>query len=331
MTPLPGQPRPAPSPAGRRFLLIFLDGVGIGADDPTVNPFARIQSSLFPRAMALGETADLAFGGRVKAVDACLGVAGVPQSATGQSTLYTGVNTPAMLGYHLYAFPNQPLRALLARQNLLKDAQAKGHSAAFLNCYPEVSELLSNPDKVRLNADGHIHAEGIDIGHLRHFSVTTVMSLSTGNRFLGLEDLRGEKSVYQEYTNASLAGRGLSVPVWDEKKAGSVLAAASADYTVSTWEYFRTDMTGHEGNLDKASELATRVETLVRSLLEHIDLSATTVVLSSDHGNLEDAAHKGHTANPVPCMVWGPGRDSFLESCTSIADITPTILRNLDH
>ncbi len=106
-----------------RAILVFLDGVGIGADDPAYNPFAAAQ---LPRLEALlggrklvGESFDA--DGRIvaeravlAAADATLGVEGLPQSGTGQTTLLTGRNGAAEYGRHFGPWVPTPLRPLLA-------------------------------------------------------------------------------------------------------------------------------------------------------------------------------------------------------------------------
>jgi phosphopentomutase len=56
-----------------------------------------------------------------------------------------------------------------------------------------------------------------------------------------------------------------------------------------------------------------------------------TVVVCSDHGNIEDSAFKGHTTNPVPLLVFGPGaRDPVWDSVDAITDVSNAILSWLD-
>jgi phosphopentomutase len=56
-----------------------------------------------------------------------------------------------------------------------------------------------------------------------------------------------------------------------------------------------------------------------------------TVVVCSDHGNIEDSAFKGHTTNPVPLLVVGPGaRAALWEEVRAITDVSGAILGWLD-
>ncbi len=94
-------------PGQHKLLFLFLDGVGLGEDDPATNPFA---STPMPHLTELlgghrlvsdgfqdGDGKLLTDNARASllAMDACLGVEGLPQSATGQAALFTGKNVPA--------------------------------------------------------------------------------------------------------------------------------------------------------------------------------------------------------------------------------------------
>ena len=90
------------------FLFLFLDGIGLGPDEPDSNPFAHAD---MPNLMGL-------LGGRrlvrytvndpanplitdqatLLSLDTTLGVHGPPQSASGQAAILTGLNIPAILG-----------------------------------------------------------------------------------------------------------------------------------------------------------------------------------------------------------------------------------------
>jgi bisphosphoglycerate-independent phosphoglycerate mutase (AlkP superfamily) len=52
---------------------------------------------------------------------------------------------------------------------------------------------------------------------------------------------------------------------------------------------------------------------------------ATTVLVVSDHGNLEDGRTPAHTTNPVPALAIGPGRRAFQE-VRVLMDVAPAVL-----
>jgi hypothetical protein len=98
---------------GPRLLFLFLDGVGLGTDNPMINPFAgaampNLRSLLGGQPLVASAAPIESPRATLLPLDACLGVPGAPQSATGQATLLTGRNVPAELGYHYGPKPNPP-------------------------------------------------------------------------------------------------------------------------------------------------------------------------------------------------------------------------------
>jgi bisphosphoglycerate-independent phosphoglycerate mutase (AlkP superfamily) len=58
-------------------------------------------------------------------------------------------------------------------------------------------------------------------------------------------------------------------------------------------------------------------------------LDHTTVILTSDHGNIEDLSVRNHTLNDVPTFVWGAARNKLSKPIVNLADITPAIMEIL--
>ena len=119
----------------RRVLLFFIDGVGVGEDDPDRNPLATGE---FPTLrLTRSQVPDSPVGPPTQArgIDASLGVPGLPQSATGQTAILTGINAPAAMGHHMSGFPGPTLRRVLFEHSLLKQVREQGRSATFLNAF----------------------------------------------------------------------------------------------------------------------------------------------------------------------------------------------------
>ena len=70
-------------------------------------------------------------------MDACLGVDGLPQSGTGQATLFTGENGARRFGRHFGPWVPVALRPMVEKENLLRRAGERGHAVTFANAYPE--------------------------------------------------------------------------------------------------------------------------------------------------------------------------------------------------
>lgn len=289
-----------------RLLLFFIDGLGIGTRGPH-NPFDGLTDAE-PLAIFANETPDLPFGGLLVPTDACLGVEGRPQSASGQTTILTGVNAPKMIGAHKQGFPNQPLLDIIREHSIFLQLQNKGiASITFANTY--TNKFFERRP--------------------RWISATTATVEAAGLRFNVVDDLRAGRAVYHDFTNAQLIERGEDVKPRTPEEAGHVLANIVGQHRFTLYEFFLTDKIGHAQDYDAARRLLPLLAGFIRALLEKLDLSCTTVMLTSDHGNIEDLSARNHTLNPVPTIIWGRRRREIAERVHTLADITPAIVETL--
>src|SRR5204863_2981 len=117
-----------------RVLLFFIDGLGIGTRGPH-NPFDGLTDAE-PLAIFQDEIPKLPFAGVLAPTDARLGIEGRPQSASGQTTILTGVNAPKVIGAHKQGFPNQALLDVIREHSIflqLKNKRVEPNS--FANTY----------------------------------------------------------------------------------------------------------------------------------------------------------------------------------------------------
>ena len=287
-------------------LLFFVDGLGIGARQAS-NPFDGLDGAS-PLAVFQDEEPSLPFDGALVRTDATLGVPGRPQSASGQTTILTGINAPATLGYHKQGFPNQALREIINEHSIFLQLKRAGIAPnTFSNAYTPLF-FKTRP---------------------RWVSATTTAVEAAGMNFRTLDDLRDGRAVFQDYTNRMLIERGLDIAPGTPEQAAATLAALVKEHRFTLYEYFITDKIGHAQDMERARVVLADLARLVRSLLARIDLKRATVVLTSDHGNIEDLSTRNHTLNQVPTLIWGAGRKRFTERVRSLADITPTIVEVL--
>jgi 2,3-bisphosphoglycerate-independent phosphoglycerate mutase len=133
-----------------RILFLFFDGVGLGENDPANNPFAAADlptlSSLTAGQRWLNglpriESERATF----VPTDACLGVSGRPQSATGQAAIMTGSNVPEQLGYHYGPKPNPEIASIIKESGLVRRLTDSGLRSGLLNAYP--STFIENIER----------------------------------------------------------------------------------------------------------------------------------------------------------------------------------------
>ena len=288
----------------KKLIFLFLDGFGLGMDTIS-NPFVQAQMPFitglinckFISSPNNTEKNELIF----KGIDACLGVEGIPQSATGQTTLFTGVNASKYLGRHLTAFPNKPLIELIHKSSILKLAEENGIKSTFANAY--------GPNYFKLVKQG-----------LRFHSVTTHCVFAANLTFRTLNDLLNGNAVYWDFTNLHIKESvDKTIPLITPYMAGKRLAALSNPYGLVLYECFMSDLIGHQQDMRKAIEFLENFDTFIQGIVENMD-PEVSLLLTSDHGNIEDLSIKKHTYNHVPLLVKGPMAQQF-KRAESISDL----------
>src|SRR6185295_13647923 len=287
-------------------LLFFIDGLGIGERGP-FNPFDNLDDAV-PLAVFHNEEPAPFLGGIVVATDPRLGVEGRPQSASGQTTILTGINAPARLGYHKQGFPNKPLLEIIGAHSIFRQLGEAGvEPVTFANAYTD-RFFTERP---------------------RWISATTAAVEAAGMSFRNLTDLKNGAAVFMDFTNRVLIERGVDVSVRTEEEAAEVLARIASENRFTLYEYFITDKVGHAQDMSLAREVLTSLARFIRELLGRLDLKHTTVILTSDHGNIEDLSSRNHTLHLVPTIVWGAQREQIAARIKTLADITPSIVELL--
>jgi hypothetical protein len=280
-------------------LLLFIDGIGIGRDDPERNPFA-VPGIVHFGPLARRAPAD---GAAFRTLDATLGVPGLPQSATGQTTLFTGTNAAQAMGRHHPGLPGPTLVSILREESLFRKLVGAGARPTFANVFPR----------------RYLEARR------RFFGATTHMVLASGVPLRLLEE-DGATSLSHDYTGEWMGKRGVAVPRRTALEAASVLRGLVEEFDYVLFEYFLTDLAGHRGGREERFEQAVRVESLLARLLDTVELSRHRVVVFSDHGNLEEADHDRHTLNRVPLLAWGYRAVELVGAVDSMEALTPALV-----
>ncbi len=282
-----------------RVLLLFVDGLGIGPDDPEANP---VCDEVCPALTGLLRAA-------ARPIDAQLGVPGLPQSATGQTAILTGVNAPAHMKRHVEGFPGPELRRIITADNIFKQVLALDRPATFANGY--------FTDDLR------------QVQQSRRQSVTTVAALSAFGTVRLKADLLVHRAVCHDLTRETLIPRGYAGPAITPVQAADDLAAVAAEHSFTLFEYFLTDRAGHTGDMLQARRVLSRFDTFMAHLIERCRAAKLTLLLTSDHGNIEDLRRRTHTTHAVPFAAVGPGAARLHDAVHAITDVTPAIVRLL--
>ncbi len=300
------------------FLFLFLDGFGLGAEDPAVNPLVcapmpTLRALLGGRPLVAATAPFEGDRATLLALDAALSVSGLPQSATGQAVLLTGINIPHALGYHYGPKPNPAIAAYLKNgRTLFSWLRAAGKRVALLNAYPP----------------RYFHA--VHSGR-RLYSAIPLALTNAGLPLFTHDDLYTGRALSADFTGhgwRTLLGYP-DAPLYTPSQAGQLLATLSQRYDFALFEYWAGDYAGHKQDMQTACALLETLDGVLAGLLDAWRDPQSLILITSDHGNLEDLSTRQHTTAPVPCLVIGErsARRRFLAGLTDLTGIAPAIRR----
>ena len=185
-------------------------------------------------------------------------------------------------------------------------------------------------DAALLNAYPERYFEAIRSGH-RLYSAIALALTAAGLPQMTAADLRAGRALSADFT-----GEGwrthlgvMDAPVYSLPEAGRRLARLARAHAFSFFEYWLSDHAGHRGSLAQARQMLEGLDAMLGGLLETWDDQAGLIVITSDHGNVEDLSHRHHTLNRVPTLVIGAARAAFARGLSDLTHFSPAILNYL--
>jgi len=297
-----------------RALLVFVDGIGMGSAGAH-NPFHGAPTQVLgPLGGDVEPRADLAFG----AVDAALGYPGLPQSATGQAMLFTGADTIGLEGGHAPAFPSPRLMAFLAERNVFARARAEGLSSGFLNGF----------DTARAERATRIVRGEEPRARTFPLSASTICGAAAGGRLRTAADVARGAAATFDLTGEIVRGFGYPAPLRTPESAARAVLTGARELDLSYFELFLTDKAGHSQDMAFARSEIAKVDTFLAALFA-LAGEDELVVVTSDHGNLEDLGTGGHTLSRVPLIAKGATASALVSHAKDLRDVAPHLLTAL--
>lgn len=293
------------------ILLIFLDGIGLGDDDPTVNPFAIAH---MPTLTGLTNGRRWLRGiGRQESeravfipTDPRMGVAGRPQSASGQATIVTGRNVPLLIGEHYGPKPNQAIRDILSENNFFKEVIAHGKTAALINAYPpQLHRAIARGKVLRSSYQQALYEAGLPM--------------------FGEETLYSGDALSSDWTGEGWRehlGYG-DTPIYTPAEGGARMVRLSRRYDFAFFSHWFTDIVGHRGPFDEAVRLLERFDAVMAGALAEWDDDEGLMIVTSDHGNMEQIGDRRHTENDVPTLIVGRTKAEFADGLADLSGLVP--------
>ena len=287
---------------------VFLDGLGLAPAGP-LNPLstaamphlsALLRGPLTTESVQSQETLFL------RGIDATLGVDGVPQSGTNHIALLAGVNAPQLHGRHQPYFPPIGLQPLLREQSIFRRARRAGLRPAFVNVFPPGYYRALRARKLRRAA-------------------SVLAAEAAGMALRTLDQLRAGLALSWDITAAGLAGHAEAADIQpiQAEEAGRRLAGLAAEADLIFFESYLPDLAGH-GRLGPhgVPDTLARIDGLIGGWIE-ARRGSDSLVICSDHGNIEAAGDQLHSRAAVPLLVIGPHAPAFrtVERIDGLADV----------
>lgn len=296
--------------------MLFLDGVGIGKSDPAINPFfvanlphlTKLLDGNLPHLQKKRVMNDKA---TLTPLNATLGVAGLPQSGTGQTAIFTGINAPKLIGRHFGPYPYSSLRPLIGEHNIFRTILKNGGRVFYANAYPQryFDHLAQRRNRI---------------------TVMVMAWLSLGFPLNDLNALRAGHALSADVTGEGWVKQGFGdIPVVPPRKAGERLVDMLERHEFVLFDYFFTDHAGHSQSMTQAVSILEMLDEFIGGITDALDKERMTFLLTSDHGNVEDLSTKTHTRNPVPFLAVGKHHRLFSKKTTNLTHIVPAILESM--
>jgi hypothetical protein len=327
-----------PMRARRRRILVALDSVGIdprGHDHP--DSVYRDSAFLFPRGSRgelLALPASLLEGALVETDVTGGSNGGAIECAITYTSIFTGRSALERHGLMQgLGLKGRLLESLVAESNLfaaipgscLANAIFPAHVACFGTSYaqdlvPEVSReeveggLRFRGAPVRLSGkEKHGFAELFTLAEINQ-NIFVHAARKAGVRLARWDDVRHGRALTSSLTHELEADFDLSffreapLPPRTAAEGARVLAALSREHPFVFYKFQMPDLVSHTAQVELARGVFATIEAFLGALLEAIDPEETVLVVTSDHGHLEQVGFThGHPKSKVPTWVFGRG------------------------
>jgi hypothetical protein len=202
--------------------------------------------------------------------------------------------------------------AYLKEATLFSRFAKEGKKATLLNAYPPR------------------YFDGIDSGK-RLYSSIPLAVVNAGLPLFRHEDLFAGRALSADFTGEgwrTMLGFA-EAPLMNAREAGHKLAAVAKEYDFSLFEYWASDYAGHGQQMETAVGLMETFDSVLGGLIERWEDGL--ILVTSDHGNMEDLSTRRHTSADVPALVIGDkaAREEFCRDLNHLTDIAPAIWKTV--
>jgi hypothetical protein len=222
---------------------------------------------------------------------------------------------PGEIGYHYGPKPNKEIADLIRGDNLFLRMTRERKIATFLNAYPP-AYFGSIKSRRRL------------------YSAIPLAVTAAGISLMNESDLRSGRALSADFTAQGWRDRlGIpDIPIIAPHQAGVRMVELCFESDLAFFEYWPSDYPGHQQDMKGACEMLATLDAVLGGIMDAWDDRKGLVLLTSDHGNLEDLSTRRHTRNPVPCILLGAPefRELFSSSLIDLTGVMLAIIRCIE-
>lgn len=293
--------------------MIFLDGIGIGKNDSETNPFFKFGFKTFEKVFnKIPHLGDPFLNNNdiyCFPIDARLDVEGLPQSGTGQVSIFCGINAAKFVGKHFGPFPYSTTIPLIETENILRFYKDRDKKPYFVNAYPKVFFEYIQSGKSRM-------------------STTSLCCTLTGIKLNTITEVVNGTALTAEITNERWNKKlNHNLEIFSPEFAAKRLLKLAGENDFTLYEFFLTDHLGHGRIADEFNSIYNNLDEFLFTILTNINQTDLTLVICSDHGNFEDLSVKTHTLNPVLTITAGKHSKNLSEEIKDLTHIKITIIK----
>lgn len=293
-----------------QIIVVFLDGVGLGAASTGANPFMHVSLTTARELLGVdyltGEVAGTVTAqAALLGLDARLGVDGLPQSGTGQTAILTGQNAPQHIGEHYGPYPNPVLRQMLATESIFVRLRQQGEPVAYANAYP------------------HRFIDRVARGKGR-MSANTLAAVQAGLTIRSTDDLLAGQAIPALIRTDYWPEPEVTLPPCPPAEMGGQLVRLARDFRLTFFEFWYTDVLGHKQRRQESIEFLHTLDAFIMGVIANLTTNMLLLVIS-DHGNFEDWTTRKHTLNPALSLVAGAGSETVAARLHSLIDINGAV------
>ena len=163
---------------------------------------------------------------------------------------------------------------------------------------------------VHFKAPRHGFAELFTLAEINQ-NIFVYAARQAGVRLRTWEDARGNEALTASMTHKLEADFDFfghePLPLHTPQEAAAILVRLAQQHDFTFYKYQIPDLVSHTGQVELARQVFEVIEDFVEAILRKIDPAATILVITSDHGHLEQlASSHAHPKSMVPTWYFGP-------------------------